>query len=100
MSNEFSVDLDDLDEATAKIEGYQRYMADGLAELDRRVASVLASNWSGAVADAYSAAHRDWSVGVTDVREGLTALQATARLAHGSYMAAKAANALMFGRGK
>ncbi len=99
MSDDFAVDLDDLDQATIKITGYQRYLEDGLAELDRRVAAVLQSNWSGLVADAYADAHRDWKAGLTDVKEGLEALQATAKRAHRSYSAAMTANAKMFGRG-
>ncbi|APE34605.1 hypothetical protein BOX37_12270 [Nocardia mangyaensis] len=44
MSESFSVDLDDLDEVTARIRGYQDYLTDALAELQQRIGE-LNSSW-------------------------------------------------------
>ncbi len=95
MTDEFTVDLDDLEHTTQRLRGYQGYLADGLAELERRVRGLLGTSWSGIAAEAYSAAHADWNSGVTDVKEGLAELERAAVRAHGHYAAAMEANRRM-----
>ncbi|KAA0018529.1 WXG100 family type VII secretion target [Antrihabitans cavernicola] len=96
MSDQFSVDLDHLDEVTVKLRSFKEVVGDLLAELDRRVAAVGPA-WSGTAYDAYVEAHREWLAGATDVREGLGVLEDAARTAHGAYTDAKDANLRMLG---
>lgn len=97
MAGGYTVDLDELDNLTARLRGYQGFLTENLDELERRVRA-LSSTWSGVAAGAFAAAHRDWEMGVTDVKEGLQALEATAVRAHTSYSDAVAANLKMVGR--
>ena len=65
----------------------------GAAALLRPTAAV----WSGAAATAYSEAHTEWRAGVTDMQEGLAALEAAAKTAHQSYTDAASATLKILG---
>ncbi|MGW6623751.1 WXG100 family type VII secretion target [Nocardia sp. NPDC055002] len=80
----FSVDLDQLEQLTARMRGYLAAVADVLSALDAK-ANEVDDNWSGAVATAYNEAHTEWRAGVTDMQEGLAALESAATIAHQSY---------------
>ncbi|MFE1595346.1 WXG100 family type VII secretion target [Nocardia sp. NPDC058705] len=80
----FSVDLDQLDQLTTRMRGYLTAVADVLTALDAK-AKEVDDNWSGAVAAAYNEAHTEWRAGVTDMQDGLTALESAAKTAHQSY---------------
>ncbi|MFF2084117.1 WXG100 family type VII secretion target [Nocardia sp. NPDC058176] len=97
MSESFSVDLDDLDEVTARIRGYQDYLTDALAELQQRIGD-LNSSWEGLAAAAFAEAHRDWGTAVSDIGTALTDLEKAARSAHDSYSDAADTNTRMFQR--
>ncbi|MBF6167440.1 WXG100 family type VII secretion target [Streptomyces gardneri] len=85
----FSVDLDKLDNLAARIRGFAGLLSDQLAAIDQKAKEVDAAS-AGAVMVAYREAHDEWMSGVTDVREGLTALEEAVRLAHTGYTGAVA----------
>ncbi|WP_370010975.1 WXG100 family type VII secretion target [Nocardia cyriacigeorgica] len=97
MTGEYTVDLNELENITSRVRGYQAFLTDGLAELETRIEG-LKSSWSGVAANAFADAHRDWSAAVADMAEGLRALETTAVRAHTSYSAVSATNLKMVGR--
>ncbi|WP_327114387.1 WXG100 family type VII secretion target [Nocardia sp. NBC_01730] len=96
-AREFSVDLQHLEDVTARVRGFKEFVAGYLSELDSR-ASALGTSWSGPAAAAYTDAHREWIVGATDVQEGLQALEDATRRAHETYTGAVTTNMRMLGR--
>ncbi|MGW6427106.1 WXG100 family type VII secretion target [Nocardia sp. NPDC055053] len=80
----FSVDLDQLEQLTARMRGYMAAVTDVLTALDAK-AKEVEDVWSGAAAAAYTEAHTEWRAGVTDMQEGLAALETAAKTAHQSY---------------
>ncbi|MFF0528361.1 WXG100 family type VII secretion target [Nocardia amikacinitolerans] len=80
----FSVDLDKLEELAARMRGYKAAVADRLAELEAK-AKEVEGVWVGAAAMAYREAHAEWVAGVTDMQDGLAALEEAVKDAHGSY---------------
>lgn len=97
MTGGYSVDPEQLRNLTAKIHGYQDFLAGYLTELEQRIQG-LSSSWSGAAADAYAEAHRDWATALDDIRDGLSALEQTAARAADSYTTALTTNMTMVGR--
>ncbi|BAW05534.1 conserved hypothetical protein [Nocardia seriolae] len=67
-----------------------------MSALDNK-AKVLSVSWSSEAAAAYEAAHTEWLAGATEVREGIAALESAAKIAHGNYSGALAANLRMLG---
>ncbi|WP_069161951.1 WXG100 family type VII secretion target [Nocardia altamirensis] len=80
----FSVDLDQLEQLAARMRGYKAAVADRLAELEAK-AKEVEGVWVGSAAVAYSDAHREWAAGVTDMQDGLAALEDALKKAHESY---------------
>ncbi|KAF0849680.1 WXG100 family type VII secretion target [Nocardia caishijiensis] len=97
MSESFSVDLDDLEEVTIRIRGYQQYLTDGLADLQQRI-DALNSSWEGIAAAAFAEAHRDWGTAVADIGNALTSLCDAAQSARSSYSDAGDTNTRIFQR--
>ncbi len=64
--------------------GYLAAVADVLTALDAKSKEVD-DVWSGEAAAAYREAHTEWRAGVTDMQEGLEALETAAKSAHQSY---------------
>ncbi|MFI9508401.1 WXG100 family type VII secretion target [Nocardia sp. NPDC052566] len=93
----FEVDLDHLDQVTARIGGLVGFVTDSLTGLDTRI-SALHQEWTGATATAHDRAHREWVTGANEVREGVDAMRAAAHTAHQHYSTAIATNRAMFGR--
>ncbi|WP_330181775.1 WXG100 family type VII secretion target [Nocardia sp. NBC_01503] len=93
----YSVDLTHLDETTARIRAFTGFVSVHLASLDE-MAKTLSATWSSEAATAYGLAHREWSTGAQEVRDGLDALESAARTAHSNYQGAIAANLRMLGR--
>ncbi|GAA5082247.1 WXG100 family type VII secretion target [Nocardia iowensis] len=83
----FSVELDKLEELAARMRAYKAAVADRLAELEAK-AKEVEGVWVGGAAVAYSEAHREWVAGVTDMQDGLAALQDALKKAHESYTTA------------
>ncbi|WP_083889232.1 WXG100 family type VII secretion target [Nocardia pneumoniae] len=93
----FKVDLQHLEDVTARVRGFKEFVTGHLDELDSR-AKALGSSWTGPAAAAYAQAHREWAVGAADVQEGLQALEDATRRAHETYTGAVATNVRMLGR--
>ncbi|QLY29936.1 WXG100 family type VII secretion target [Nocardia huaxiensis] len=87
----YSVDLNHLDEVTARLQAFKAFLTAHLDTLDAKAREVVAS-WTGEVATAYAVAHNEWVAGATDVREGLQVLETAAGTAHGNYSSALATN--------
>ncbi|MFR9753281.1 WXG100 family type VII secretion target [Nocardia sp. 004] len=85
----FAVDLDALDNLTARIRGFAGVLAEQLAALEQKAVEVDATS-TGAVMAAYRAAHTEWSAGAAEVEEGLTALAEAVGHAHERYTEAVA----------
>lgn len=97
MSDEFSVDLTELDTIVARLSNLASFLGDQLAELDQKVAALRAGSWDSAGAAAYEDAHRQWLSGAQEFAQGVTDMSVAARDAHGHYTAAIGANTRMFG---
>lgn len=92
----YAVDLDDLDEAIARMTRFQDLLERQIAHLDTTVAD-LHLTWTGAAAEAQRAAHDEWATGARAMHEGIGDMIAAARLAHANYLAAVTANQEMWG---
>ncbi|WP_225730490.1 MULTISPECIES: WXG100 family type VII secretion target [unclassified Nocardia] len=93
----YRVDLDHLDQVTAKIGGLLGFLDESLQGIDTRVAA-LHQQWTGAAAAKHAQAHRDWSAGAAEVREGVETMRAAAQTAHRSYTEVVQTNLRMLGR--
>lgn len=93
----YKVDLNHLDEVTARIRSFKDFVEDSLTALDNK-AKELSASWSSEAAAAYEVAHREWLVGATEVRDGIGDLESAARTAHHNYSGAMAANLRMLGQ--
>jgi WXG100 family type VII secretion target len=84
MTAAFGVDLNHLDNVTARIAGLQGFVEDTFTGVTQRV-DALHRTWTGAAATAHAEAHRDWTEGAEDVRDGIAAMRAAASAAHTAY---------------
>jgi WXG100 family type VII secretion target len=80
----YRVDLNHLDQTTARVAGLQGFVEDSLAGLDARIAA-MHQQWSGAAAARHAAAHKEWMTAATTVREGIAAMRQAAADAHTAY---------------
>ncbi|WP_454200055.1 WXG100 family type VII secretion target [Nocardia sp. Marseille-Q1738] len=94
----FRVKLSELEQITARLDGFVGFLSDSLSGLQQRIDSVQ-QNWNGAAADSQAEAFRQWVIGATDVAEGIAAMKQAAVDAHDRYSSAAAANLRMLGRG-
>ncbi|WP_063057440.1 WXG100 family type VII secretion target [Nocardia sienata] len=93
----FQVDLEELDNITARVGNFIGFLSDSLTALDQRM-TALHSTWGGEAATAQRDAFQQWAVGATDVAEGIDAMRKAARSAHDRYTAAIETNRLILGR--
>lgn len=93
--NRYRVDLEQLDDAVAKMEKFGSTVQDWLGELDRHIAELHLA-WSSEAATAQRAAHDKWVAGVNEMRENLYELREVARKAHQNYSAAIETNTRMW----
>lgn len=93
----FQVDLNELDNITARAAGFIGFLGDSLTALEQRVAT-LQQSWTGDAADAQVDAFRQWAAGAADVRDGIEAMRQAALAAHERYSSAVDANRRMLGR--
>lgn len=97
-SQPFRVSLSELEQITARVDGFVGFLNDSLSGLQQRIEAVQ-QNWNGTAADAQAQAFAEWVTGATDVAEGIEAMKLSAKAAHDRYAAAVAANLQMLGRG-
>ncbi|WP_433600520.1 WXG100 family type VII secretion target [Nocardia sp. CA-135953] len=93
----YQVDLDHLDDVTARIGGLNDFLQESIREIDERMA-VMQQSWNGHAADKQAEAHREWATAAQEVREGIEAMQAAARTAHTAYNDAVTENLRTLGR--
>lgn len=86
-SEAFQVDLDELDDLTARAANFIGFLNDSRTGLEQRMAT-LHQTWSGDAAPAQADAFRQWSAGATDVQEGVDAVRQAAVDAHTRYTTA------------
>ncbi len=91
IDGSYRVDLEHLEQVTARVHGLAGFVEDSLAGLDARIATAH-QQWSGAAAEEHTAAHRDWMHAATTVQDGIAAMHAAAKTAHDAYTATAAAN--------
>lgn len=92
-----SVDLPALDDFVGDMAAFDKHAEAQLAELDAQMRR-LAPLWVGEAGDAQRAAHAELVAGLEEMRQGLMSLRQVARIAHGNYGSAVAANERMFGQ--
>lgn len=98
MTDQYRVDLAQLEAVTAKVASLTGFVTESLRETEERIATVQAS-WNGAAADAHAAAHAEWTTAAAKIADGLAKMQAAAAAARRSYEEGSAANLAMLGRG-
>jgi WXG100 family type VII secretion target len=89
------VDLEQLEDAVAKMEKFGSTVRDWLGEVDRHIAE-LHLVWSSEAATAQRVAHDKWVAGVNEMRDNLEELREVARTAHQNYSAAIETNTRMW----
>ncbi|MFI9410155.1 WXG100 family type VII secretion target [Nocardia gamkensis] len=94
-SDRYRVDLEQLDDAVAKMEKFGSRVQDWLGEVDRHITELHLA-WSSEAATAQQAAHDKWVGGVNEMRENLDELREVARKAHQNYSAAIETNTRMW----
>jgi WXG100 family type VII secretion target len=80
----YRVDLEHLDQVTAKVAGLRGFVQDSLSGLDQRITAAH-QQWSGAAADKHAAAHRAWMTAAGEVHDGIDAMHKAATAAHTAY---------------
>ena len=79
------VDLDELENVIARLNGLAGFVHDRLDELDRRVGALHTSSWSGTAAAAHADAHREWSADAKEFNDGIAEMRDAAKNAHTNY---------------
>jgi WXG100 family type VII secretion target len=98
MTSKFEFDLDEIHQVTTRVRGFSGYVTDMLDGLDDRVQQMIqAGKWTGKAADAYAEAHQVWVAAAREIADGLTDMEAAARVAHESYTEAMDVNKRMTG---
>ncbi|ORI21108.1 WXG100 family type VII secretion target [Rhodococcus sp. 1168] len=95
MSTPFRVELDDLDDLIARINGLAGFIRDELDELDRRAAALIGPGWEGPAAHAYADSHNQWSYAASAFVEHVHRMEALTRKAHDGYLSATDMNTHM-----
>ncbi|BAD55350.1 WXG100 family type VII secretion target [Nocardia farcinica] len=99
MSSEFSVDLDHLDEIVTKLSALAAFIDERLDGIDGRIATLSGTGWESIAAQAYTEAHRQWSVSAREFVEGVKDLSDAAKKAHADLTYAVELNSNMLNGG-
>jgi WXG100 family type VII secretion target len=92
----YTADLEAIQAHVDRAQAFVDHLEQTLAHLDQ-VVDDLHLTWTGQAAEAHRVAHREWTEGARDLKEGLAGMVAAARLAHGNYSGAASANLEMWG---
>jgi WXG100 family type VII secretion target len=92
----YTADLEAIHAHVQRAQAFVDHLEQTLAHLDK-VVDGLHLTWTGQAADAHRLAHREWTDGARELREGLSGMVAAAELAHGNYSGAATANLEMWG---
>ncbi|UGT62247.1 WXG100 family type VII secretion target [Nocardia asteroides] len=98
MSNRFTVDVEQLEQAAIRLHALAAFLDSQLDELDNRVTE-LGAGWSGLAATAFAASHTAWSPGARELATSLRAQSALIEQAGQRYLAAHQANNRMIQKG-
>jgi WXG100 family type VII secretion target len=93
--SEIVVDLERLADLVDRMAHFQSQLAGVRDDADARLRHVHGS-WTGAAADAQSAAHARWRNGAAEVQDALAVLRSIASTARTNYHAAVVANQRMW----
>jgi WXG100 family type VII secretion target len=91
----YSIDTDALQERISEMTSFEKTLERQLADLDRAI-SQLHITWIGEAAAAHREAHTTWRKGADDMKKAIAAMRDAARIAHGNYHSAVAANTRMW----
>ncbi|MEU7145969.1 WXG100 family type VII secretion target [Nocardia sp. NPDC046473] len=100
MTDEFTFDLDHLDEIVAQLSALAGFVGDHLDEIDRKAKTLTGSDWDSAAATAYLQAHSDWIAGAREFVDGVRDMSDAAAAAHGRYTRAISFNLKMLTSGQ
>ena len=95
MTGRFRISPTQLSDVVDQIGRFDTHLEEALERADARV-SRLHATWTGAAAEAHQAAHDQWKRGAEEMRAALAVMRRIALTAHGNYIAAAAANTLMW----
>ncbi len=95
-SDGYSVDLEMLEAAERRLEGFVGFAKDQLVAVESLIGST-AERWTGSAADAYTARHSDWAKQAGTAIEALEQVRRRLTDARTAYQAALDANNQMFG---
>ena len=96
-TDEFTVDLDELDNLVTRLTSLVGFLTDHLSVLDQKVATLHSGDiWQGITADAHQKAHAQWAVAAKEFVDGVAELSTAARNAHSQHSTAITANTRMF----
>ncbi|MCP2277513.1 WXG100 family type VII secretion target [Nocardia amikacinitolerans] len=95
MSDEFMVDLDQLDQLVSRLSGLAGFIRDNLDELERAITGIQAGVWQGIASQAYADAHQEWAAKARDFARSVGDMSAAAKHAHTQYTEAATRNLSM-----
>ncbi|MFD9551185.1 WXG100 family type VII secretion target [Nocardia salmonicida] len=81
----YRVNLDELEQITARMRGFSGFLADTLQGLQLRM-TALHQTWSGDAATAQNEAFTQWMTAAGEVAEGVAAMRDASAEAHASYI--------------
>ncbi|MFW0793285.1 WXG100 family type VII secretion target [Gordonia sp. CPCC 205515] len=96
MTDEFRVDLDELDSVVQRLTQFDKLIGEQLTHIDQLVTN-LHGSWSGLAATAHAEAHRTWAAGAKTFHDGVTEMGTVAKNAHTHYTRAQSVNRRMLG---
>ncbi|MFD4457031.1 WXG100 family type VII secretion target [Nocardia sp. NPDC058480] len=96
MSEEFSVDLDELDQIVTRLSALSGFLSDQVNALDAGLAKVSAGSWVGVAAGAYADAQRDLGKSAREFSTSISGLADRVKYARQQYEDAATVNIDMF----
>lgn len=95
MNSRFTVDIDQLDQAAARLSGLAGFIEAHLDELDRRLLAVLEESWDGLAAAAFDGAQRQWTTAARSFVAEIRTAEGSIRRARDRYIRAAEINRSM-----
>ncbi|KAA8884300.1 WXG100 family type VII secretion target [Nocardia colli] len=99
MTDQFTVDLQELEQIIARLSGLAGFIAEHLDEIDDKIATLRGTGWEGVAAQAYSEAHEQWIEGAREFTDGIRDMSDAAKSAHTAYTEAADTNTKMMRSG-
>ena len=99
MDHNYTVDLDELQALTRRIDDFAFFVRECLLAADASATS-LPTVWTGPAADAFQVAYRDWGRSAETLATDISALAASTKSACETYSAAFEGNSSMLLQGR